>query len=150
MTVCCLSQLQWFNQYKKSLASFMRSLGGGEGLDITQDMKPPKSLYIEVRNCRKAESVATHTDANMQTRDVCGIYEDGFAWFWFTGLTRSLFTNIHVQTCIMSTSGPAVCLCVFQVRCLKDHGEFEIDDGTVILLKKNSQVRTKTRTERGK
>ncbi len=31
---------------------------------------------------------------------------------------------------------------VSQVRCLKDHGEFEIDDGTVILLKKNSQVRT--------
>uniref|UniRef100_A0AAQ4QPZ8 DNA replication complex GINS protein PSF1 n=1 Tax=Gasterosteus aculeatus aculeatus TaxID=481459 RepID=A0AAQ4QPZ8_GASAC len=27
----------------------------------------------------------------------------------------------------------------FNVRCLKDHGEFEIDDGTVILLKKNSQ-----------
>uniref|UniRef100_A0AAQ6ISP6 DNA replication complex GINS protein PSF1 n=1 Tax=Anabas testudineus TaxID=64144 RepID=A0AAQ6ISP6_ANATE len=79
----CAEELQWFNQYKKSLASFMRSLGGGEGLDITQDMKPPKSLYIEV-------------------------------------------------------------------RCLKDHGEFEIDDGTVILLKKNSQVRTKTRTERGK
>lgn len=42
------SQLQWFNQYKKSLASFMRSVGGDEGLDITQDMKPPKSLYIEV------------------------------------------------------------------------------------------------------
>ncbi|XP_055358669.1 DNA replication complex GINS protein PSF1 isoform X2 [Betta splendens] len=69
----CAEELQWFSQYKKSLASFMRSLGGGEGLDITQDMKPPKSLYIEV-------------------------------------------------------------------RCLKDHGEFEIDDGTVILLKKNSQV----------
>uniref|UniRef100_A0A8C8HQA0 DNA replication complex GINS protein PSF1 n=1 Tax=Oncorhynchus tshawytscha TaxID=74940 RepID=A0A8C8HQA0_ONCTS len=64
--------LEWFNQYKKSLATFMRSLGGEEGLDITQDMKPPKSLYIEV-------------------------------------------------------------------RCLKDHGEFEIDDGTIILLKKNSQ-----------
>ena len=28
-----------------------------------------------------------------------------------------------------------------KVRCLKDHGEFEIDDGTIILLKKNSQVR---------
>ncbi|XP_053535003.1 DNA replication complex GINS protein PSF1 [Ictalurus punctatus] len=65
-------ELEWFNQYKKSLATHMRSLGGEEGLDITQDMKPPKSLYIEV-------------------------------------------------------------------RCLKDHGEFEIDDGTVILLKKNSQ-----------
>ncbi|XP_022074632.1 DNA replication complex GINS protein PSF1 [Acanthochromis polyacanthus] len=69
-------ELQWFGRYKKSLSCFMRSLGGaesgGEGLDITQDMKPPKSLYI-------------------------------------------------------------------QVRCLKDHGELEIDDGTVILLKKNSQ-----------
>uniref|UniRef100_A0AAR2J8J1 DNA replication complex GINS protein PSF1 n=1 Tax=Pygocentrus nattereri TaxID=42514 RepID=A0AAR2J8J1_PYGNA len=68
----CAEELEWFNQYKKSLATYMRSLGGEEGLDITQDMKPPKSLYIEV-------------------------------------------------------------------RCLKDHGEFEIDDGTVILLKKNSQ-----------
>lgn len=26
----------------------MRSVGGGDGLDITQDTKPPKSLYIEV------------------------------------------------------------------------------------------------------
>lgn len=45
----CVVQVQWFCQYKKSLASFMRSLGGGAGLDITQDMKPPKSLYIQVR-----------------------------------------------------------------------------------------------------
>ncbi|MED6252195.1 DNA replication complex GINS protein PSF1 [Ataeniobius toweri] len=66
-------EVQWFGRYKKSLASFMRSIGGEEGLDITQDMKPPKSLYI-------------------------------------------------------------------QVKCLKDYGEFEIDDGTVILLKKNSQM----------
>ncbi|KAM3606598.1 uncharacterized protein V6R79_019374 [Siganus canaliculatus] len=70
----CAEEVQWFSQYKKSLAAFMRSVGGGdgEGLDVTQDMKPPKSLYVEV-------------------------------------------------------------------RCLKDHGEFEIDDGTVVLLKKNSQ-----------
>uniref|UniRef100_A0A8C5KSU3 DNA replication complex GINS protein PSF1 n=1 Tax=Jaculus jaculus TaxID=51337 RepID=A0A8C5KSU3_JACJA len=65
-------EMEWFNHYKKSLATYMRSLGGDEGLDITQDMKPPKSLYIEV-------------------------------------------------------------------RCLKDYGEFEVDDGTSILLKKNSQ-----------
>ncbi|XP_054985804.1 DNA replication complex GINS protein PSF1 isoform X2 [Sorex araneus] len=65
-------EMEWFNHYKKSLATYMRSLGGDEGLDITQDMKPPKSLYIEV-------------------------------------------------------------------RCLKDYGEFEIDDGTSVLLKKNSQ-----------
>ncbi|XP_051866900.1 DNA replication complex GINS protein PSF1 isoform X2 [Pristis pectinata] len=65
-------ETEWFNQYKKSLATYMRAIGGDEGLDITQDMKPPKSLFIEV-------------------------------------------------------------------RCLKDYGEFEIDDGTTILLKKNSQ-----------
>uniref|UniRef100_A0A8P0PPH0 DNA replication complex GINS protein PSF1 n=2 Tax=Canis lupus familiaris TaxID=9615 RepID=A0A8P0PPH0_CANLF len=65
-------EVEWFNHYKKSLATYMRSLGGDEGLDITQDMKPPKSLYIEV-------------------------------------------------------------------RCLKDYGEFEVDDGTSVLLKKNSQ-----------
>ncbi|XP_029820712.1 DNA replication complex GINS protein PSF1, partial [Manacus vitellinus] len=65
-------EVEWFNRYKKSLATYMRSVGGEEGLDLTQDIKPPKSLYIEV-------------------------------------------------------------------RCLRDHGEFEIDDGTTILLKKNSQ-----------
>nr|XP_045364628.1 DNA replication complex GINS protein PSF1 [Camelus bactrianus] len=65
-------EMEWFNHYKKSLATYMRSLGGEEGLDITQDMKPPKSLYIEV-------------------------------------------------------------------RCLQDYGEFDVDDGTSVLLKKNSQ-----------
>uniref|UniRef100_A0A8C4UR64 DNA replication complex GINS protein PSF1 n=1 Tax=Falco tinnunculus TaxID=100819 RepID=A0A8C4UR64_FALTI len=64
--------MEWFNLYKKSLATYMRSVGGEEGLDLTQDIKPPKSLYIEV-------------------------------------------------------------------RCLRDYGEFEIDDGTTVLLKKNSQ-----------
>ncbi|XP_070578614.1 DNA replication complex GINS protein PSF1-like [Ptychodera flava] len=62
---------QWFAKYSKSLAKYMRSLGD-EGLDLMQDMQPPKSLYIEV-------------------------------------------------------------------RCLVDHGEFETEDGTIILLKKNSQ-----------
>ncbi|KFO84883.1 DNA replication complex GINS protein PSF1, partial [Buceros rhinoceros silvestris] len=65
-------EVDWFNRYKKSLATYMRSVGGEEGLDLTQDIKPPKSLYIEV-------------------------------------------------------------------RCLTDYGEFEIDDGTTVLLKKNSQ-----------
>uniref|UniRef100_A0A672K213 DNA replication complex GINS protein PSF1 n=1 Tax=Sinocyclocheilus grahami TaxID=75366 RepID=A0A672K213_SINGR len=44
----CAEEMEWFNQYKKSLATYMRSIGGEEGLDITQDMKPPKSLYIQV------------------------------------------------------------------------------------------------------
>ncbi|XP_043305723.1 uncharacterized protein LOC122429463 isoform X2 [Cervus canadensis] len=41
--------VDWFNGYKMSLATYMRSLAGDQGLDITQDVKPPKSLYIEVR-----------------------------------------------------------------------------------------------------
>lgn len=43
---------------------------------------------------------------------------------------------LQPDTTLLTSPSP-----VFQVRCLKDHGEFEIDDGTVILLKKNSQVR---------
>lgn len=45
---CSCPQVEWFNRYKKSLATYMRSVGGEEGLDLTQDIKPPKSLYIEV------------------------------------------------------------------------------------------------------
>lgn len=31
------------------LANYMRSIGGEGGLDLTQDLKPPKTLYIEVK-----------------------------------------------------------------------------------------------------
>lgn len=41
-------KVQWFNKYNKCLANYMRSIGGAGGLDLTQDMKPPKTLYIEV------------------------------------------------------------------------------------------------------
>eukprot|EP00795_Rhopilema_esculentum_P002753 gene2754-973_t len=57
----CEQETQWFNKYNKSIANYMKSIGG-IGFDLTQ------------------------------------------------------------------------------VRCLTDYGEFETDDGTVILLKKNSQV----------
>lgn len=65
-------EVQWFSKYNKMLANYMRSIGGEGGLDLTQDLKPPKTLYIEV-------------------------------------------------------------------RCLMDHGEFETQDGNILLLKKNSQ-----------
>jgi len=45
----CEPEIQWFNKYNKNLAQYMRSLGEGHGLDLTQDTKPPKNLYIEVR-----------------------------------------------------------------------------------------------------
>ena len=44
----CEEEIQWFQRYNRSLASYMRSLGGGD-LDLTQYTLPPKSLYIEVR-----------------------------------------------------------------------------------------------------
>uniref|UniRef100_UPI00358FB0FB DNA replication complex GINS protein PSF1 isoform X3 n=1 Tax=Myxine glutinosa TaxID=7769 RepID=UPI00358FB0FB len=40
--------LEWFNQYGRSLAKYMHSIGS-EGLDLVQDTLPPKSLFIEVR-----------------------------------------------------------------------------------------------------
>ncbi|XP_052754681.1 DNA replication complex GINS protein PSF1-like isoform X2 [Galleria mellonella] len=41
----------WFTKYSTNLASYMRSLGqdiGYNGIDLTENLKPPKSLFIEV------------------------------------------------------------------------------------------------------
>ncbi|BFZ07265.1 hypothetical protein BsWGS_10304 [Bradybaena similaris] len=45
----CEQEVQWFNQYNRLLANYMRSVGESGGLDLTQDMKPPKTLYVLVR-----------------------------------------------------------------------------------------------------
>ncbi|ESN93628.1 hypothetical protein HELRODRAFT_88492 [Helobdella robusta] len=42
-------EIQWFTKYNRMLATYMRCIGDHGGLDLTQDTKPPKSLYIEVR-----------------------------------------------------------------------------------------------------
>lgn len=68
----CEPEVQWFNGYSKSLATYMRSIGEGIGINLTEELKPPKSLYIEV-------------------------------------------------------------------RCLTDYGKYELENGDVILLKRNSQ-----------
>jgi len=41
-------EYEWFTQYSKCLATYMSTIGDS-GLNLTQDMKPPKSLYIEVK-----------------------------------------------------------------------------------------------------
>ena len=46
--LCSTIQVQWFTRYNKCLANYMRSIGEQGGLDLTQDLKPPKTLYIEV------------------------------------------------------------------------------------------------------
>ena len=43
----CASQVAWFADYSRSLAGYMRSIGE-TGLNLTDDLKPPKQLYIEV------------------------------------------------------------------------------------------------------
>jgi len=45
----CETELAYFNQYNKDLATYMRSVGDGSGIDLTIDQAPPKSLYIEVK-----------------------------------------------------------------------------------------------------
>lgn len=41
-------QIEWFNNYCKSLVSYMKTIGPDNGLNLIQDIKPPKSLYTEV------------------------------------------------------------------------------------------------------
>ncbi|XP_029175869.1 DNA replication complex GINS protein PSF1-like isoform X3 [Nylanderia fulva] len=48
------AEVQWFQNYNKSLATYMRSIGddqSGEmiGLNLTVNMSPPKMLYVEVK-----------------------------------------------------------------------------------------------------
>lgn len=40
-------EIQWFNNYSKLLTKYMMSVG--DGINLTADIKPPKSLFIEVR-----------------------------------------------------------------------------------------------------
>lgn len=42
------SEMQWFQGYNKSLATYMRSIGE-DGLNIMHHVQPPKSLFVEVR-----------------------------------------------------------------------------------------------------
>lgn len=45
----CEPEIQWFNSYSKSLSDYMRSIGDGKGISLTEDMRPPKSLFVQVR-----------------------------------------------------------------------------------------------------
>lgn len=41
-------ETEFFINYNKILANYMGSLGESHGLDLTQDLKPPKTLMVEV------------------------------------------------------------------------------------------------------
>ncbi len=42
----CEPELSFFSRYGRDLAAYMRSVGG---VDLTADLQPPRSLYIQVR-----------------------------------------------------------------------------------------------------
>nr|XP_033336899.1 DNA replication complex GINS protein PSF1-like isoform X1 [Megalopta genalis]XP_033336900.1 DNA replication complex GINS protein PSF1-like isoform X1 [Megalopta genalis]XP_033336901.1 DNA replication complex GINS protein PSF1-like isoform X1 [Megalopta genalis] len=43
------AEIQWFQSYNKSLATYMRSLGEDQGFNLTACMLPPKTPYVEVK-----------------------------------------------------------------------------------------------------
>ncbi|CAG0904851.1 unnamed protein product [Cyprideis torosa] len=45
----CEPETKWLQNYSRSLAQYMASIGGASGLDLTQDLQPPKSVFVEVR-----------------------------------------------------------------------------------------------------
>lgn len=45
------AEYQWFSKYSTNLATYMRSIGkdiGYNGIDLTENLRPPKTLFIEV------------------------------------------------------------------------------------------------------
>lgn len=45
-------ELEWFTTYNNNLFTYMSSLNGGKGLDLTLYVTPPKKLYIQVKCIR--------------------------------------------------------------------------------------------------
>jgi GINS complex subunit 1 len=45
----CESEIQWFNNYSNLLTNYMLSLSDDLKINLIEDIKPPKSLFIEVR-----------------------------------------------------------------------------------------------------
>ncbi|XP_076239381.1 DNA replication complex GINS protein PSF1 [Calliopsis andreniformis] len=43
------AEVQWFHSYNKSLATYMRSLGEDHGFNLTANILPPKTPYVEVK-----------------------------------------------------------------------------------------------------
>lgn len=43
------AEYNWFKDYNKMLANYMKNLGDSGGINLCVDTTPPKTLYIEVR-----------------------------------------------------------------------------------------------------
>lgn len=63
----CEQEQQWFAKYNRSLATYMRSIGPS-GMDLTQYMNPPKSLYVEVRCLEDCGELETESGTTIQLK----------------------------------------------------------------------------------
>lgn len=61
-------EVQWFNNYSKLLSNYMMSFP--DGVNITTDMKPPKSLFIEVK------CLVDHGKLELESGEVIAIQKD--------------------------------------------------------------------------
>ena len=64
----CDQEIRWFSGYSRSLARYMKSLDDNAGLDLTQHVQPPKTLYIEVRSLQDYGDFETEDGTLVQLR----------------------------------------------------------------------------------
>lgn len=66
----CLTEpeVQWFNNYSKLLANYMMSFPSG--INLTTDLKPPKSLFIEVK------CLTDHGKLELESGEVISLQKD--------------------------------------------------------------------------
>ncbi|KAL0595714.1 DNA replication complex GINS protein PSF1 [Plecturocebus cupreus] len=96
-------EMEWFNNYKKSLATYMRSLGGDEGLDITQDMKPPKSLYIEMGFHHDGQAgLELLTSGDPPTSASQSVRITGVSHHAWPQMSIFLIQKIHIKSAILA------------------------------------------------
>ncbi len=62
----CGAEQKFFAKYNRDLATYMRSIGDGTGIDLMAAVVPPKSLYIEVR-CLQVKNFRHQVDRRPNT-----------------------------------------------------------------------------------
>jgi GINS complex subunit 1 len=63
-------EVQWFNNYSKLLSNYMMSFPDGVNVNITTDIKPPKSLFIEVK------CLIDHGKLELESGEVISLQKD--------------------------------------------------------------------------
>lgn len=84
---------EWFQNYNKSLATYMRSIGDDHGLNLTVNMCPPKTLYVEVWISRNVKRKDVKQNKKDQMIKIC------FRWnVWAISASWSLMMAILLRS----------------------------------------------------